>query len=313
MSVEGTPNPDVQANPVSELTGSEDEAAAAFAQRDTQGDEPNTDEPEPADDAAEDADTEADKADPDAEPEADELVEVEIDGKTYEVPVAVQKNVLRQADYSRRMNEVGALEKSFQAKLETIEALTESAEKRGEALAAVRLIDMQLQHLDGVFRKARAEGNPEAPMMAADLIDLRDKRKDAVQNAANVASELTKGNNQLLASERDDMDAALKKTLKGWGNDLGVKLTNYAQESGVRLKTLQSLTDPAVVVALDKAQKWDALQANKTAIKGKAQPAPQVVKPGSPRKSDPQADAMAQLRKDNSTESAEAAFLSRMR
>ena len=312
MPVENAPNPEQQADPVSAERGSDDEAIAALTQRDTQGQAPETDEPEPADDAADGADPEAEEAEPEAEPDAEELVEVEIGGKTFEVAPEVQKAVLRQADYSRKMNEVGALEKAYEAKIEAADSLAASAEKRGEALATVRVIDMQLQHVETMYRKARADGNPEAPMLAADLLDLKDKRKEAVQAAANVAREITQGSNQALGAARDEMDAHLKKNLKGWGDELGTTLTKYAQDNGVQRKTLELLTDPAVVIALDKARKYDALQASKTAIKAKAQTAPQVSKPGAVRRTDARAEAMTRLRKDNSSEAAEAAFLARM-
>jgi hypothetical protein len=106
------------------------------------------------------------------------------------------------------------------------------------------------------------------------------------------------------------MDAALKKDLKGWGDDLGAKLTTYATSNGVQLKTLQELTDPGVVIALSKAKQWDDLQASKAAIKGKGQAAPPVTKPGTPRApTNTKADAMKKHRSDGSVDSAAAAFL----
>lgn len=314
MPVENAPNPEQQANPVSAEQGSEDEAIAALNQRENPpGDKPITDEPEPAAEPDEDADTEADEADPDAEPDAEELVEVEIGGKTYMVAPEVQKNVLRQSDYSRKMNEVSAVEKTLSQRMDLVETLEKSAEKRGEALAEVKMIDAKIAAFDGInWAQAQQQDPGRAALAAVELMTLKDQRKDAVQAAANVAREMTEGNNELLASARDEMDANLRKNLKGWGDELGVTLTKYAQDNGVQLKTLKTLTDPAVVIALDKARKYDALQANKTAIKAKAQPAPQVSKPGAPRRTDARAEAMTRLRKDNSSEAAEAAFLARM-
>ena len=66
---------------------------------------------------------------------------------------------------------------------------------------------------------------------------------------------------------------ALQKDLKGWGDGqaMGVVLTEYATKTGIKTATLETLTDPAMVVALDKARRYDELQASKTAIKAKAQ------------------------------------------
>lgn len=314
MPVDMVLNPNGEAT-ADHLTGSEDEAVAAFEARDTTpADEADKQDPKPADEPAEDADPEAEQADPEEAPEAEELAEVEIGGKTYKVPPEVEKAVLRQADYSRKMNEVGAKEKEYTQRLEVVQGLEEAAEKRAEALAEVRAIDARIKQYEGIdWAKARIENAADAAMAAVELLTLQNQRKDAAQNAANVQSEFTKSKNKLMAEARNEMDAALRKDLKGWGDELGQKITRYALENKVQLQTLQALTDPAVVIALEKARKYDELQAAKTQLKTKAQDAPAVSKPGAPRRPDPKADAMNRLRQDNSQESAEAAFLQRMR
>ncbi len=315
MSADTTPTPNVQADPVSELTGSEDEAAAAFAA--IEGDDAPAEQPDqtPADEPAEDADTEADEADPDAESETEELAEVEIGGKTYKVPAEVEKAVLRQADYSRKMNEVGAKEKVYTERIAEAEKLVEGAEKRAAALAKVQVIDAQIAAYDGVnWEKAEAETPAEAASAAVKLMRLQNQRKDAVQDAANVAREITEANKRLAEGKRAEMDAVLKRDLKGWGDELGGKITRYAIETlGYTPDELRGITDPKRVIELDKARRYDALQSAKTTLKAKAADAPQVVKPGAKRvNASPQADALARLRKDNSQDAAEAAFLSRM-
>ena len=291
-------------------SGSDDEAVAAFAALDPSE---QTKEPDPADTPAEGANEEATAADPDAAPEAEALVEVEIGGKTFEVPAEVQKAVLRQADYSRRMNEVGQKEKVYEERTALAEQLVEGAEKRAEALAEVRAIDARIKAYDGIDWAAAKANNPaEAAMAAIELMTLKDQRKDAVQNAANVARELTEGRNKLLSDQRAEMDNILRKELKGWGDELGTKLTQYAIATKVQMKTLQTLTDPAIVVALEKARQWDALQSAKQNLKAKADDAPRVAKPGAPRQANPKQDAMSRLRSEKTMEAAEAAFLSRM-
>jgi len=314
MPSQAAPIPEGEA-PADHLKGSEEEAIAALAALgEAQTDEPSED-PKPADEPAEDADTEAEEADPEEAPEAEELAEVEIGGKTYKVAHEVEKAILRQADYSRKMNEVGAKEKTYTERLAAVDALEKSAEKRGEALAEVKTIDLKIKAYDGIdWAKAKADNPGEAAMAAIELLSLKDQRREAVQAAASVARELTEGRNKLLEEARNEMDAALTKGLKGWGDELGGKITKYALDNGMARKTLEALTDPAVVIALDKARKYDALQSAKATLKAKAQDAPQVVKPGAPRRApSAQVDAMARLRKDNSAEAAEAVLLSRMR
>jgi len=310
--------PETTQNPVSEADesvsyepGSEEAAIAAFARQ--EGADAPEDEPEPADEAATEDEPEADEAEPEESEEADELVEVEIGEVTYKVPPEVQKAVLRQADYSRKMNEVGAQAKTLAERMEAVEALAQVAEMRAEALAEVRAIDARIKQYDGIdWAKARDENPAQAAMAAVELMSLRDQRKDAAQAAANVGRELTVGQNALLEQARADMDARLTKDMPGWGDKLGTELTRYALDAGVDLKTLQKITDPGLVIAMDKARKYDALQQAKVGLKAKAQTAPKVAKPGAPRRVDPAAEVIQRLRRDNTQESLEAAFLSRL-
>lgn len=310
------PTPETQ-NPQGEPEdlGSLDAAAAAFAARLEPAQEAQTEEAEPDPESAEETEPEADEADPDEESEAGELVEVEIEGKTYKVPPELQKGYLRQADYSRAMNAVTEKEKAYTSRIELIDQMEKTADERSEALAQVKLIDERIKAYDGVdWAKAKADSPAEAAMAAIELMQLKDARKEAVNAAAQVARKLTEGKERLLSEKRADMEKALSKSLKGWGDEMGAQVSRYAVESGWSVEALRNLTDPNVVVALDKARRFDALQKSKEGLKAKAKDAPQVVKPGAARpRTDARQEAIGRLRNSGSMDDAAAAFLSRMK
>ena len=285
-----------------------DAAAAAFAGAQQPEPEPS-DEPDPETES--DADTEADDADPEADEQTDELAEVEYEGKTYKVAPELEKALLRQADYSRAMNEVTAKEKAFTQRLEQIDVITADADKYADALSGVRLIESQLAQYEGIDWQGLSAQNPgEAARLAVQQLQLQQQLTKVSADAKNVGQSLQQARDQLRNDAREDMFKALGKSLKGWGDELGSKLTIYANANGINTKTLQELTDPGVVIALDKARKYDELQASKQAVKSKAQGAPPVTKPGAPKgKPDPKTDAMARLRKSNSVDDAAAAFM----
>jgi hypothetical protein len=314
--------PILEAQPLAapELTGSEDEAMAAFAALEAKktgetAEEAKTEDPEPADEAAEAEEPEAEQAEPEPEAPAEELTEVEIGGKTYKVAPEVEKAILRQADYSRKMNEVGAKAKAFDERMVVAEELASGAEKRAEALADVRSIDKDIAKYDGIdWAKAKAANPAEAAMAAIELMTLRDQRKDAVQAAATVARDLTEQRNKLLDIARTEMDAELMKNLKGWGDELGKTITRYALDAKIERKTLEALTDPALVIALDKARRFDALQGEKKTLQAKAVEAPKVVRPGSPvRRIDPTIEAAARFKKSGSEQDGYALLLARQK
>jgi hypothetical protein len=298
-------------------TGSLDAATAAFAARmepaaeqsEEQAQTQETEEAEPDPESADEPTEEAEEADPEEGEEAEQLVEV--DGK--EIPLSeLQKGYLRQADYSRKMNEASEKEKAYTERLELIEGIETAADERAEALALVKQIDERIKAYEGVdWAKARAENPAEAALAAVELLQLQDQRKEAVNAAAQVARKLTEGRQKLDGEKRAEMAKVLDKELPGWRENVGIEITKYALSKGYTEKDLGAITDPRVVIALDKARRFDALQQSKEQVKAKAKAAPPVVKPGAPRRVDAAQDAMASLRKSNSLEDAEAAFLAR--
>ena len=312
---ESTPNP-----ATSEATAAPtdpeglDAAELAFSkqgQQPTQAADPGT---EPEDEAES---LEADEADPDADEPTEELVQVEFEGKQYELPPELQKALLRQSDYSRKMNEVTSQEKAYTERLKAVETITEGAEKYAEALASVRMVEAQLKQYEAINWDQVEQADPQnAARLAVQQLRLQRQYQAAQDAAKTIGDQVQSEKGQLFQAARADMVKALEKNLKGWGDgqEMGLKLTEYAVKTGMKLATLENLTDPAVVMALDKARRYDELQASKTAIKAKAQGAPNVVKPGAPRgKPNAAAETLARLRKSNSVDDAAAAFLARGR
>lgn len=319
MSVD-TPTPETQ-NPQGEPEdlGSLDAAAAAFAARlepkEEDKPEAQTTEAEPDPEPESEADTEADEADPEADEQTEELVEVEFEGKTFKVPPELQKGLLRQSDYSRKMNEVSEKEKTYTQRLELIEHIEKIADERSEALAQVRLLDEQIKQFESVdWAKAQAENPGEAALAAVRLLNLQNQRKEAANAAAQIARKMTETRHKLDLDKRVEMEKVLDKQMPGWRGEEGVKFTAYAMENGWKPEEIGSITDPRVVLAIDKARRFDALQKSKEQVKAKAKDAPPVVKPGAARpRVDQTQEAMTRLRKTNSVDDAAAAFLARMK
>lgn len=302
--------------------GSLDAAALAFEKRETQPVEEEQSESE-----VEAADTEVEATDDDPNAETDdgesdedtgevELAEVEYEGKTYKVPPELQKALLRQSDYSRKMNEVAQQEKVYKSRVEQAETLVKGAEQLAASLAEVKLLDARLKQYESVnWSQLRTENPAEFAALASELQMLRLSRQEAEGKARMIGAQVEEARNGSLVSERAEMFKRLESDLKGWNNEMGEKITAYAVNNGVKFETLASVTDHGLIVALEKARRYDELQGAKKQIKEKVQAKalPPVLKPGAPRKPAPAVDAMARLRKSNSVDDAAAAFLAKMR
>ncbi len=280
-----------------------DAAAAAFATTlEEQKDTPPEDEPEA------DADAEPDEGETDDAESEDALVEVEIEGKTYKVPPEVQKATLRQADYSRQMNAVAAEKKALAQQKETAEQLLEGADKFAKALAEVNSLDAQLKEFESVdWKGLRARDGGEYSALSTDHNTARLNREDAVRRAQAVHAEIVEAKHRQEVARVADRETVLQKELKGWGEQMGTAITQHCLALGWSLEKVARM-DAHDVMQAHKAMKYDALQKGKSDLKAKVRDIPPVLKPGTTRRSEPQAEAMAKLRKDNSLDSAAAAF-----
>ena len=309
--------PEIQTESAPEELGSLDAAALAFEKREQALAEAGEPETETETDEAE-PDAEASDGEPDEETEQ-ELEEVTVEGVTLNLPKdqaeALRKSTLRQADYSRKMNEVSAKEKQAQAAIDTAEKLRQGAEKFADVLATVRMLDQQIKQYEGLdWQKLRAEDPGNYAAYAADLQTVKLNKQQTEMQARGVAAEVEETNGKALQSKRAEMFDALAKQIPGWSNQKGQEITEYAIAQGMAFETLAKATDPALVVALEKARKFDALQKSKTELKAKAKEAPPVLKPGVRQAvKTPQEDAMIALRKFKTRDAAEVAFLARMK
>lgn len=286
-----------------------DAAAAAFAQLDAP--EQPEDQAEPDPEPESDADTDAEEADPEAEEPTEELVEVEYEGEKYQLPPKLEKALLRQADYSRKMNEVGAKEKTYEQRLAAIDGIEKAADARAEVLAEVKAIDAQIEQYKAIdWATAKTENPAGAALAAVELMTLQQQREALNRKAQEAADSLKSERDKLNAEKAVEFAKALDKELPDWRGAAGLRLTEYAAKQGIKPQELAAVQDVRLILALEKARKFDELQASKGALKEKAKAAPPVAKPGAPRaKVSPKADAMARLRSSNSLDDAAAAFL----
>jgi hypothetical protein len=292
--------------------GSDDEAIALLNQR---AQSKATEAPEtPTDDPETDPDDGTQGGDPEAEDEVEgQTVEVEYEGKTYAVDPELKDAILRKQDYSRHVQEVTQQKKDFAQRIEAAERMAEHAEQHAEGLAKVKMLDAKLKEFESInFDALEAEDPARASVLALKLFRLQQARGQAVADAQSVGATLAKERADALDAKRADMVKALAKEVPGWGEELGTKISKYALDSGFTSNELQQLTDPRVVVALDKARKFDAIQAGKSAAIAKAKETPaQVLKPGQPRRVDKAGEAGQRFQRSKTPEDAVQVFLAR--
>lgn len=298
---------DLRTETVTADPGSEDEAIAAFNQR-RQSQATTEHEDAPADETDDGADhSEPDEGDPEADADpSDELVEVQFEGETFEVPPKLKDALLRKADYSRSMNALAETKKDYAQRIESIERREAGAEKLAKAMARVETIDAQLEQFKAIdWDKLEAEDPGRASILGLKAMRLQNARVNALEAAKAVDSELVLERQKDVAAKQAAMVKVLEKDFPGgWGNDAGKRVTEYAIKAGFSPDELRQLTDPRTVLLLEKARKFDAIQDGKREAMAKAKEAPALARPGAPRRSNPVADVQARFHKTNSPEDA---------
>jgi hypothetical protein len=195
--------------------------------------------------------------------EAAETLRIELDGEVYEIPAALKGAFLRQADYTRKTQDLAEQRRALEAERA---ALAEQgwAQSRGigagEGRERVQLavLDEHLGELAQVDWDAFAAEDPqEARRMFGRYQELHAGRQSLARALAQ-ADELHEVRAARAAAGRmAETGRRLAEEIEGWSPETAAKLVDYAQAFGVTLDELAQAADPRLWKLLHKAWRAD--------------------------------------------------------
>lgn len=267
MAEEAT-NPDAEEEITSDATGVAEEAQAQGDQ--TDGDDTETD-------AEAEASAEAD----------DDTEEIDHDGERYRVPKALKDAFLRQADYTRKTQEVAETRKALEAWQGQVEqqakAVAETMDQRVKLAMVTTQID-QMADIDwGQY--AQTYGADRAVAAMAQVQTLRDQRTTLEREIQAKESELT--SNAIAREEAvlREAEQTLAREIQGFGpqliTDVGrtaLALGFSAEEVKASFLSDDGTPDTRTFKALARLAKAEARVAELEAKQTKAQTAEKVAK-----------------------------------
>lgn len=212
--------------------------------------------------------------------------EVEIDGKTLKIPAEAKEYLLRQADYTRKTQEVAARSKELDAREEQVTQRQKISENEIEAYVALSRVGEQIKEFENVnwnaeFARARAADDPIAlgdlNAKWAQFQGLRSLQQEGVGYLNEAANKRTEMAQQDTAKRHAATEAFAAKNIKGWNADYHRQIVSWAGENGIDEATLKAAYTPQVYSLLDKAFKWD--QSLKRQQSAKPSPITAQVKP----------------------------------
>jgi hypothetical protein len=218
-----------------------------------------------------DADNEGDSEGLEGEQTAEELEEIEREGKKARIPAWLKPELMMQADYTKKTQEVAETRKQYEARQAQLAQREQAFHAEAQEYAKLIALDSAIKQYEAQIAQLRQQGQHDvAQRHWMDLMEMR-----------NAAGQLTQGLTQkqqarAAESEREhanriqERDAALARDIPGFAPALMSKIQDYAITDGYTPQEAQSLVDPRYVKTLNKARLWDEHQAKAKAAAAKA-------------------------------------------
>ncbi|MBW8812508.1 MAG: hypothetical protein JF588_03695 [Caulobacterales bacterium] len=197
---------------------------------------------------------------PDGADEApDDAFEVELDGQVHSLPGALKGAFLRQADYTRKTQELAEHRRALEADRQALAAHAQDLANGREDRLRLAALDHQLAELQGVDWKAYAAQDPHgAQALWARFQAMAEAREQLAQAVAHAQERdhLHAARNH--AQKMADTGQALRREIDGWSPEVAAKLVDYAQAFGIRPDELAQTADARLWKLLHKGWRADA-------------------------------------------------------
>lgn len=197
------------------------------------------------------------EADPPAG-DADDSFEVEHEGQVYELPGALKGGFLRQADYTRKTQELAAHRRALEADRQAVAAHAQAVGQASGEQVQLAALDHQLAQMRGVDWRAYAAQDPEAAQALWGRCQGMVQERQGL--AHSIAQRATQGRIQAAqqaASRMAQTGRVLQQQIDGWSPELAAKLVDYARSHGVTLEELGAADDPRVWKIIHRAYQGD--------------------------------------------------------
>ena len=239
-----------------------------------------------ADDTA-DIDTDETEGQADEAPPEDDTEEIERDGVKYRIPKALKDDLLRQADYTRKTQEVAEARRALETQAQSLAQQAELARATLEHRTNLKLVEQQIaqfQNTDWSAYSAQYGADATAAAMASwqQYRDAHAELSGAITRAEGESRAISERN---AANAVAQAEAQLSREIEGWGVEYLSSLAAYAsKEFGVSpqelresvinpdgtpdtrtIKVLARLHKAETELATLKAEKTKAQQASKQA------------------------------------------------
>lgn len=215
-------------------------------------------------------------------PDEPDEEEIELDDFKLKLPKdqaqKAREALLRQADYTRKTQELAEQRKAFQSERETVQRATNA---EIGALAKAQGFEQEIARYADIDWDAWYQQDYQAAQIAESKLNrLKSGRADAIQELTQMRQQRTIAEQQETARLIDEGRKVLARDIQGWNDNLARDLiTTGVKEYGFDQSEIEEFTDPRMVKVLHDAHQWRKSQGKQKTVD--KQIAAQQVKPAS--------------------------------
>jgi len=213
-------------------------------------------------------------------PELDEIEEelegVKLRGKK-EALERIKAERLMQQDYTRKTMSHAEERRAFESERENFTRERQVAEQLENERFQMRAIDTRMQQIAQALPQV-SQQNPElAQQLRDEFMQLQGVRPRLEGSIAQKQQQMQLAQQQTHAKLFSDAQTFLMREIKDWSPAKDAELEGYAKGLGINTQQLGQflLRNPAIALALDKAQKWDKSVKERLSTIKKPAPAPE--------------------------------------
>lgn len=177
-----------------------------------------------------------------------EFATVEYDGEEYQVPPKLKDALMRQADYTRKTQEVAEIRKQAEAFRAEAEQVRSASQEELSARALAVNLDQQLQQYANVDWQALLNEDPlGAQQHRWNFEELQQQRGQVAQYLQTAEQQRSVNAQQDIAKRLQETRQFAEKEIPGWTEEIDKQVTDFAMNTmGYDVDTLKTAYSPQI-------------------------------------------------------------------
>lgn len=212
-------------------------------------------------------------------PADDGMEEIDYEGEKHKIPAKLKDAFLRQADYTRKTQEVAEHRRAVEQEREQHQQQVQFQQTHIKEIAQLTGIDERLQQFAQVNWQALNAADPvKAQALHIEYTQLQAHRGQLVGSLTQKNQQMQLEAQRADAKRANDAEAVVMREIKDWSPEKYRELQTFGQSNGIEPETLRRMliNVPQSVKLIDKALQYDKLLKQRS-VKPPPAPVPKPV------------------------------------